>query len=47
MCMDFYFCKHIGLATKTDQMIFGVDSKLHICIEHLSLINIVLWYSLK
>ena len=38
--MDFYFYfRHIGLATKTDQTIFGVDPKLHICIGHLSLIK--------
>ena len=36
-CLDFYFCcTHIGLATKTDQTIFGVDPKLHIFIEHLA-----------
>jgi len=38
--MDFsFYCRHIGLATKTDQTIFGVDTKLHIYIEHLSLIK--------
>ena len=36
--MDFsFYSRHIGLATKTDQMNFGVDPKLHICIEHLAL----------
>ena len=38
--MDFsFYCRYIGLATETDQTIFGVDPKLHICIEHLSLIK--------
>ena len=31
-----FYCRHIGLATKTDKRIFGVDPKLHICIEHLA-----------
>jgi len=36
-CSDFYFYfTHIGLATKTDQTIFGIDPKLHIFIEHLA-----------
>jgi len=36
-CIDFSsYCRHIGLTTKTDQTIFGVDPKLHICMEHLA-----------
>jgi len=31
-----FYCRHLGLATKTDQTIFGVDFKLHICFEHLA-----------
>jgi len=38
--MDFsFYCGHIGLATKTDQTILGVDPKLHICIGNVSLIK--------
>ena len=34
-CMDFsFYCRHIpGLK---EEMIFGIDPKLHICIEHLA-----------
>ena len=32
----YFYCRHIGLATKTDQTIFGVDPKLHTCIKHLA-----------